>query len=91
MLLGNMPNKKSSKKDLSKSLERRSRNRKYKSIVRTCLEKFLKNVSVENFQEVQKILQSTARKGIISRQKAARNISKSHLILKKHTNQILPG
>jgi ribosomal protein S20 len=82
-----MPNKKSSKKDVCKSAERNSRNRKYKSIVKTALVKFLAEKNFASFNELQKKYQSVAGKGVISSKKASRIISKCHNILKQITNQ----
>lgn len=84
-----MPNIKSAKKRLRQSIEQRERNRAYRTRIRHTLRKFREAIAANNLDEAKaislsakKMLDQTAAKGVIHRNKASRLKSRmSHQIV----------
>ena len=70
-----MPNIKSSKKDMRKSRKAAVRNRAQRAALRTALKKATDGGTPEQKLEAVKLLDRSARKGLIHRNKAARHKS----------------
>ena len=75
-----MPNIKSAKKRLRQSRKRRDRNRNVRSEIRTRTKSLLKTESAgeaeEAYRTISSLLDTAARKGIVSKQAAARRKSR---------------
>lgn len=77
-----MPNKKSAKKELRKSVKREAANLKVKNVMKTAIKKSLKKVQAvdksvkEDFTTVMKNIDKAAKKGVIKKGNAARKKSR---------------
>ena len=77
-----MPNKKSAKKELRKSIKREVANLKVKNVMKTAVKKSLKKVAVadksvkEDLSQVMKVVDKAAKKGVIKKGAAARKKSR---------------
>lgn len=77
-----MPNKKSAKKELRKSIKREVANLKVKNVMKTAVKKSLKKVVAadksvkEDLAQVMKVVDKAAKKGVIKKGAAARKKSR---------------
>ncbi|HNU81606.1 MAG TPA: 30S ribosomal protein S20 [bacterium] len=77
-----MPNKKSAKKELRKSVKREAANLKVKNVMKTAIKKSLKKVQAtdksvkEDLAVVMKNIDKAAKKGVIKKRTAARKKSR---------------
>lgn len=70
-----MPNIKSSKKDMRKSRKAAARNRAQRAALRTALKKATEGGTAEQKKDAVRLLDRSARKGLIHKNKAARHKS----------------
>lgn len=78
-----MANSAGSKKRARQAVKRRTHNASLRSMVRTYIKKVVKNIDAKNYEEASKaltnaqpVIDGMARKGIISKNKASRTMSR---------------